>query len=85
MARYKRIDRNPNSIPVVLDAQLIAGSFKYALEYLIALVLVIVTRFPRCPLRFLTNPDRTGAQNQVHMLQRLKDMQPTVLNAAHKQ
>ena len=35
MARYKLIDRNPKFIPVVLDAQLMAGSFEYALDYLI--------------------------------------------------
>lgn len=35
MARYKIIDRNPKFIPVVLDAQLMAGSFEYALDYLI--------------------------------------------------
>ncbi|MFC3178318.1 hypothetical protein [Undibacterium amnicola] len=35
MARYKHIDRNPRFIPVVLDAQLMTGSFEYALDYLI--------------------------------------------------
>ncbi|WP_295762374.1 transposase [Undibacterium sp.] len=35
MARYKIIDRNPKFIPVVLDAQLMVGSFEYALDYLI--------------------------------------------------
>lgn len=35
MARYKVIDRNPKFIPVVLDAQLMPGSFEYALDYLI--------------------------------------------------
>lgn len=35
MARYKHIDRNPKFIPVVLDAQLMTGSFEYALVYLI--------------------------------------------------
>ncbi len=35
MARYKIIDRNPKFIPVVLDAQLMSGSFEYALDYLI--------------------------------------------------
>ena len=35
MAHYKLIDRNPKFIPVVLDAQLMAGSFEYALDYLI--------------------------------------------------
>ncbi|MEO8630453.1 MAG: transposase [Betaproteobacteria bacterium] len=35
MARYKVVDRNPRFMAVVLDAQLIAGSFEYALDYLI--------------------------------------------------
>ena len=35
MARYKIIDRSPRFIPVVLDAQLMSGSFEYALDYLI--------------------------------------------------
>ena len=35
MARYKIIDRNPKFIPVILDAQLMPGSFEYALDYLI--------------------------------------------------
>ena len=35
IARYKLIDRNPKLIPIVLDAQLMAGSFEYALDYLI--------------------------------------------------
>jgi transposase len=35
MARYKVVDRNPRLLPVVLDAQLMAGSFEYALDYLI--------------------------------------------------
>ena len=35
MARYKVIDRSPRFLPVVLDAQLMAGSFEYALDYLI--------------------------------------------------
>jgi len=35
MARYKIIDRNPRFLPVVLDAQLMSGSFEYALDYLI--------------------------------------------------
>ena len=29
MARYKIIDRNPRFLPVVLDAQLMSGSFEY--------------------------------------------------------
>ncbi|MGH8700984.1 MAG: transposase, partial [Burkholderiales bacterium] len=35
MARYKIVDRSPRFLPVVLDAQLMAGSFEYALDYLI--------------------------------------------------
>jgi transposase len=35
MARYKLVDRSPRLLPVVLDAQLVAGSFEYALDYLI--------------------------------------------------
>ena len=35
MARYKVVDRSPRFLPIVLEAQLIAGSFEYALDYLI--------------------------------------------------
>lgn len=35
MARYKVVDRSPRFLPVVLDAQRMAGSFEYALDYLI--------------------------------------------------
>ncbi len=35
MARYKVVDRSPRFLPVILDAQLVAGSFEYALDYLI--------------------------------------------------
>lgn len=35
MARYKIVDRSPRFLPVVLDAQLMSGSFEYALDYLI--------------------------------------------------
>jgi transposase len=35
MARYKIIDRNPKFIPVVLDTQLMPGSFEYALDFLV--------------------------------------------------
>lgn len=35
MARYKIVDRSPRLLPIVLDAQLMAGSFEYALDYLI--------------------------------------------------
>jgi hypothetical protein len=35
MARYKATDRSPRLLPVVLDAQLMPGSFEHALDYLI--------------------------------------------------
>ncbi len=35
MARYKLVDRSPRFLPIVLDAQLMAGSCEYALDYLI--------------------------------------------------
>ena len=35
MARYKIVDRSPRFLPVVLEAQLMSGSFEYALDYLI--------------------------------------------------
>jgi transposase len=35
MARYKIVDRNPKFIPVVLDSQIMAGSFEYALDFLV--------------------------------------------------
>ncbi len=35
MARYKIVDRSPRFLPIVLDAQLMVGSFEYALDYLI--------------------------------------------------
>ena len=35
MARYKLVDRSPRLLPVVLDAQLLPGSFEHALDYLI--------------------------------------------------
>jgi transposase len=35
MARYKLVDRSPRFLPIVLDAQLMVGSFEYALDYLI--------------------------------------------------
>ena len=33
MARYKIIDRSPRFLPVVLDAQLMSGSFENALDF----------------------------------------------------
>jgi len=35
MARYKVVDRSPRLLPIVLDVQLMAGSFEYALDYLV--------------------------------------------------
>ena len=35
MARYKLVDRSPRFLPIVLDAQLMVGSFEHALDYLI--------------------------------------------------
>ena len=35
MARYKIVDRSPRFLPIVLDAQLMTGSFEYALDYLV--------------------------------------------------
>jgi len=35
MARYKVVDQSPRFLPVVLDAQLLPGSFEYALDYLV--------------------------------------------------
>jgi transposase len=35
MARYRVVDRSPRFLPIVLDAQLVTGSFEYALDYLI--------------------------------------------------
>jgi transposase len=35
MARYKIVDRSPRFLPVILEAQLMSGSFEYALDYLI--------------------------------------------------
>ena len=35
MARYKLVDRSPRLLPIVLEAQLMVGSFEYALDYLI--------------------------------------------------
>ena len=35
MARYKIVDRSPRFLPIVLDAQLIPGSFEHALDILV--------------------------------------------------
>ena len=44
MARYKTVDRSPRLLPVVLEAQLMAGSVEYALDYLGALPLNLSIR-----------------------------------------
>lgn len=35
MARYKLVDRSPRFLPIVLEAQLMPGSFEHALDLLI--------------------------------------------------
>ena len=35
MPRYKVVDRSPRFLPIVLDEQLMAGTFEHALDYLI--------------------------------------------------
>ena len=35
MARYKIVDRSPRFLPIVLDAQLIPGSFEHALDVVV--------------------------------------------------
>lgn len=35
MARYKVMVRSPRFVPIVLEAQLVTGSFEYALDYLV--------------------------------------------------
>jgi transposase len=35
MARYKAVDRSPRFLPIVLEAQLMPGSFEHALDYLV--------------------------------------------------
>ncbi len=35
MARYKEVDRSPRFLPIVLEAQLMPGSFEHALDYLV--------------------------------------------------
>ena len=35
MARYKIVDRSPRFLPIVLEAQLIPGSFEHALDMLV--------------------------------------------------
>ena len=56
MARYKEIDRSPRFLPVILDEQLMAGSFEYALDYLVDNALDL----SRFDARY--NNDGTGAQ-----------------------
>jgi hypothetical protein len=35
MARFKPVDRTPRFLPIVLEAQLMPGSFEHALDHLI--------------------------------------------------
>ena len=35
MARYKTVDRSPRFLPIVLESQLVPGSFEHALDILI--------------------------------------------------
>ena len=35
MARYKTVDRSPRFLPIVLESQLIPGSFEHALDILV--------------------------------------------------
>src|SRR5476649_2074559 len=35
MARYEAVDRSPRFLPIVLEAQLMPGSFEHALDYLV--------------------------------------------------
>lgn len=35
MARYKAVDRSPRSLPIVLESQLVSGSFEHALDVLV--------------------------------------------------
>ena len=35
MARYKPVDRSPRLLPIVLESQLIPGSFEHALDVLV--------------------------------------------------
>ncbi len=55
MARYKIVDRSPRLLPIVLDAQLMAGSFEYALDYLID------TEIDLSPIAKRYRNDETGA------------------------
>ncbi|HJW55358.1 MAG TPA: transposase, partial [Burkholderiaceae bacterium] len=55
MARFKPVDMSPRFLPVVLEQQLVAGTFEHALHVLID------TEFDLSPLRARFNNDDTGA------------------------
>jgi transposase len=55
MARYKVVDRSPRFLPIVLEAQLIPGSFEHALDVLVDIEL----DFSRLAARFRN--EETGA------------------------
>ena len=55
MARYKLVDRSPQFLPIVLESQLIAGSFEHALDVLVDTEVDLA----RLAMRFCN--DETGA------------------------
>lgn len=55
MARFKPVDMSPRFLPVVLEQQLVAGTFEHALHVLID------TEFDLSPLRAKFSNDATGA------------------------
>lgn len=55
MARFKPVDMSPRFLPVVLEQQIVPGTFEHALHVLID------TEFGLSPLRAKFNNDDTGA------------------------
>ena len=55
MARYKLVDRSPRFLPIVLESQLVSGSFEHALDVLID------TEIDLSPLAARFCNDETGA------------------------
>lgn len=55
MARFKPVDMSPRFLPVVLEQQIVPGTFEHALHVLID------TEFDLCPLHAKFNNDDTGA------------------------
>lgn len=55
MARYKIVDRSPRFLPIVLDAQLMVGSFEHALDFLVD------TEIDFCAIEKRYRNDETGA------------------------